>query len=108
MNLSHEQEELTSDCIITQRVLLTGGGVQSQTVCWQAFPNTYEICRGLWPPEQPAPARWDRSCSICPWVYLPRHRSLQTAAAALAAEAEQGDREALQAAPYLVRTATTF
>lgn len=26
MNLSHEQEELTCDCIITQRVLLTGLG----------------------------------------------------------------------------------
>lgn len=66
--------------------------------------NTYGTCRGPWPPELPAPARWDRSCSICPWVYLHR-RTLRPAAAA--AEAERGGQEAARAAPCLGQTATT-
>lgn len=69
--------------------------------------NTYRTCRAPWPPEQPAPARWDRSCSICPWVYLHRRWSLRPAAASVV-EAEPGDRKALRAAPCSGRTATTF
>lgn len=71
------------------------------------LPNTYGTCRAPWPPEQPAPARWDRSCSICPWVYHHRHWSLRPAAAALVVEAGPGDREAPPADPYLGQTATT-
>lgn len=68
--------------------------------------NTHGTCRAPWPPEQPAPARWDRSCSICPWVYLRRRWSLRPAVVVV--EAEPGGREALQAAPCSGRTATTF
>lgn len=66
--------------------------------------NTHGTGRGPWPPEQPAPARWDRSCSICPWVYLHRRWSPRPAEVV---EAEPGDQGELQAAPCSGRTATT-
>lgn len=68
--------------------------------------NTYGICRAPWPPEQLAPVQWDRSCSICPWVYLHRRWSLQPAVEVV--EAEPANLEGAQVAPCLGRRATTF
>lgn len=70
--------------------------------------NTYGTCRAPWPPERLAPDRWDRSCSICPWVCRLRCRSLRSAAEVSAAAAERGARAAPRAAPCSNRTATTL
>ena len=67
---------------------------------WLLLLITYGICRAPWPRWQLAPARWDRSCSICPWVCLRRRWSLRPAAAV-----EAGPE--LRAAPCSGRTATT-
>lgn len=72
--------------------------------CW--FCDTYGTCRVPLPPVQPAPARWDRSCSICPWVYLHHHWNLRPVV--VVALVELGGQGVLQAAPYSNRTATTF
>lgn len=75
-------------------ILISKGIFPADTDC---SLNTYETCRAPWPPGQPAPARWDRSCSICPWVYLRRRRSLRPAEEA--AEVQPAARRAVPAAP---------
>lgn len=70
--------------------------------------NTYETGRAPWPPEQHVPARWDQSCSICPWVYLLHRRSPRPVAVGAAAEVEPVSRGGPRAAPCSGRTATTF